>query len=322
MSTPPTKPPGSPVDSPKPVEPTPAPAPTTAPKVIDLPAGKELDDAGAAKLQAARLVRLIVVAGPPGAGKTTLVTSLYELFQKKPVGKIAFAGSSTLPAFERRCHISRTASERSVPDTERTPHGEVRYLHLRVGAEDLRHNPLDLLFTDVSGESFERARDSISECQQLGFLKMADHFLLLMDCEKLIDRVKRWDAANDSMVLLQSCLDSGMLGNNCFVNVLWTKYDLVGAAGDGTHDAFLQKISDEFRKKFEARVGRLTFTKVAARPMGVDSLEFGFGIPELLKEWSNDSPRDRAMNLIPEDTAGSRESEKFLTRHLNKVRGT
>lgn len=315
MSTPPKPTP------PTAAEPAIAPAAALAPKVIDVSPGKELDDSGAAKLQSARLVRLIVVAGPPGAGKTTLVTSLYELFQKKPVGKIAFAGSSTLPAFERRCHISRTASERSVPDTERTPYGEVRYLHLRVGAEDLRHNPLDLLFTDVSGESFERARDSISECRQLGFLKMTDHFLLLMDCEKLIDRVKRWDAANDSMTLLQSCLDSGMLSNHCLVNVLWTKYDLVEAAGDGTHDTFFQKIRDEFKKKFEARVGRLTFTKVAARPMGVDSLEFGYGIPELLKEWSNDSPRDRAMNLNPEDTAGSRESEKFLARHFNKVRG-
>ncbi|HVB57510.1 MAG TPA: hypothetical protein VNE63_13950 [Candidatus Acidoferrales bacterium] len=316
MSTPPTKPTAPPPESPQPVTPPPA----TVPKVIDLPAGKELDDAAAAKVQAARLTRLIVVAGPPGAGKTTLVTSLYELFQNKSVGGISFAGSSTLPAFERRCHISRTASERSQPDTERTPYGEVRYLHIRVGADDLRHNPLDLLFTDVSGESFERARDSISECQQLGFLKMADHFLLLMDCEKLIDRLKRWDAANHSMSLLQSCLDSGMLGSNCFVNVLWTKYDLVEAAGDCTHDTFFQKISEEFKKKFGSRVGRLTFTKVAARPMGVDSLEFGYGIPDLLKEWSNDSPRDRAMNLIPEDTTGSRESEKYLTRHLDKVR--
>jgi hypothetical protein len=317
MSTQPPKLNVPPPESPQPVAP-----PPPAPKVIELPAGKELDDAAAAKLQASRLVRLIVVAGPPGAGKTTLVTSLYELFQKKPVAEIAFAGSSTLPAFERRCHISRTASERSQPDTERTPHGEVRYLHLRVAADDLRHDPLDLLFTDVSGESFERARDSISECQQLGFLRMADHFLLLMDCEKLIDHGKRWQAAHDSMTLLRSCLDSGMLGNGCFVNVLWTKYDLVEAAGDGAHDTFFKKISTEFKTEFGSRVGRLTFTKVAARPMGVDNLEFGYGIPDLLKEWSNDSPRDRAMNLIPEESTGSRESEKFLTRHLNKVRET
>jgi hypothetical protein len=297
-------------------------APPPVPTVMDLPAGKELDDAAAAKLQASRLVRLIVVAGPPGVGKTTLVTSLYELFQTKRVAKISFAGSSTLPAFERRCHISRTASERAQPDTERTPYGEVRYLHLRVAAEDLRHNFLDLLFTDVSGESFERARDSISECRQLGFLKMADHFLLLMDCTQLIDRGTRWLAAHDSMSLLRSCLDSGMLGNGCFVNVLWTKYDLVERAGDGAHDTFLQKIREELTTEFGSRVGRLTFTKVAARPMDVDSLEFGYGIPDLLKEWTNDSPRDRLMNLIPEKTTGLRESEKFLTRHLNKVRET
>jgi energy-coupling factor transporter ATP-binding protein EcfA2 len=161
MSTLPTEPTHPQLETPQP------PPPAPAPKVIDLPVGKELDDTSAARLQAARLTRLIVVAGPPGAGKTTLVTSLYELFQKKSVGGISFAGSSTLPAFERRCHISRTASERSQPDTERTPYGEVRYLHIRVGADDLRYNPLDLLFTDVSGESFERARDSISNVSNL-----------------------------------------------------------------------------------------------------------------------------------------------------------
>ena len=295
-------------------------APSSMPTVIDLPYGGELDGTAAAKLQASRLVRLIVVAGPPGAGKTTLVTSLYELLQQKAVADIMFGGSSTLPAFERRCHISRTASERSQPDTERTPYGEVRYLHLRVSGDDLRHNPLDLLFTDVSGESFERARDSISECQQLGFLKMADHFLLLLDCQKLIDRRTRWQAAHNSMTLLRSCLDSGMLGSGCFVNVLWTKYDLVEAPGDGARDSFFEKIRNEFKTEFDSRVGRLTFSKVAARPMAVDSLEFGYGIPDLLKEWANDSPRDRAMDLIPDDTTGSRESEKFLMRHLDKVR--
>lgn len=314
MTTPPQGPPSS-----APVTPqsSVAASPVTVLDVIDLPSGNELDALAAAELQGAQLVRLIVVAGPVGAGKTTLITTLHDLFQTGKIGDHAFAWSRTLPAFERRCHLSRIASERSVADTERTKFGEVRYLHIQISGPELRDHLLDLLFTDVSGESFELARDSIAECQRLHFLKMADHFLLLIDCEKIIDRKKRSQVIHDAMMLLRSCLDSGMLSASCFVNVLWTKYDFVAAAENGGHASFLEKATEEFQKLFGSRVGRLSFRKVAARPADVDGLEFGYGLPELLQEWATESPRNRAMDLLPDERLGSRESENFLQRHFN-----
>jgi hypothetical protein len=285
--------------------------------VIDLPSGNELDDLAAAKLRAAQLVRLIVVAGPVGAGKTTLIATLHDLFQTGKVGDYAFAWSRTLPAFERRCHLSRIASEREVSETERTPFGKVRYLHTQISGPELRDNLLDLLFIDVSGEVFDGARDSTSECQQLVFLKMADHFLLLMDCEKIIDLKKRNLVIHNAGMLLSSCLDSGMLSPSCFVSVLWTKYDFVAAAGNGEHGAFLERATEELQKQFGSRVRKLSFRKVAARPADVDGLEFGHGVPELLREWATESPHDRTMNLVPDEKLGSRESEGFLQRHFN-----
>jgi len=320
MTTPPQGPPSAsvPPQSPPPLAESKSPIPASD-VVIDLPSGNELDAIAAAELQGAQLARLIVVAGPVGAGKTTLITTLHDLFQTGKVGEYAFAWSRTLPAFERRCHLSRIASERSVPDTERTKFGEVRYLHVQISGADLRNNQLDLLFTDVSGESFEQARDSISECQRLHFLKMADHFLLLIDCEKIIDAKKRNLVIHDAMMLLRSCLDSGMLQPTCFVNILWTKYDFVAAIGNGEHSSFLEKATEEFQKQFGSRVGKLAFRKVAARPAGVDGLEFGYGVSELLQEWATESPRDRTMNLLPDEELGSRESEKFLQRHFNST---
>lgn len=286
--------------------------------LIDLPPGKELDELSAAKLQVSRPVRLVVIAGPVGCGKTTLLTSLYELFQWGNVSGYSFAGSTTLPAFERRCYFSRTASERSVPDTERTPFGEVRYLHLRICKLGFSKGPLDLLFTDVSGESFERARDSIAECQQLNFLRRADHFLLLLDGEKLVQKEKRWQVAHDSMTLLRSCLDSGMLGGTCLVNVLWAKFDYFLAAKDEAHGKFLEKLTREFDTEFASRVGRLSFSQIAARPTQGDSLKFGHGLVELLKDWATVSPRERLMNVLPDESIGSRESELFASRHFKR----
>jgi hypothetical protein len=317
-----TTPPQSPSSASLPPQPTPPVAESKPPipasdVIIDLPSGNELDDIAAAKLQAAQQVRLIVVAGPVGAGKTTLIASLYDLFQTGKVGDYAFAWSRTLPAFERRCHLSRIASEREVPDTERTPLGKVRYLHSQISGPELPNGLLDLLFIDVSGEVFDGARDDISECQQLEFLKMADHFLLLMDCEKIIDLKQRNLVTHDAAVLLRSCLDSGMLSPSCLVNVLWCKYDFIAATGNPEHDAFLETATKELQKQFVPEVERLSFRKVAARPAGVERMEFGHGVPELLKEWATKTPRDRKMNLLPDDQSGTRESEKFLERHFN-----
>lgn len=295
-----------------------APAKTAAEEMIDLPSGKELDDLAATELQAANPVRLMVVAGPVGAGKTTLLSTLNDMFQDGKIGAYSFSWSKTLPAFEQRCHLSRTASERSAQDTERTKVGDVRYLHVQVSGPDLNPDPLDLLFTDVSGETFERARDSISECQQLmTFLRTADHFLLLIDCEKIVDLRKRNKVIHEAMGLLRQCLDSGMLGSSCFVNVLWTKYDWIVAAEDDEHKSFLKKATKEFEHQFASRVGKLSFTEVAARP-DRGEVKFGYGVPELLTEWAVSSPRNREMTLLP-DEEGTRESERFSDRHFKAV---
>jgi len=285
--------------------------------LIDLPSGSELDEVGAAALEASTRVRVIVAAGPVGCGKTTLITSLYELFQWNSVSEYSFAGSRTLPAFERRCYLSRTASERETADTERTPFGEVRYLHLRIS----KNGALDLLFTDVSGESFERARDSITECQHLSFLRQSDHFLLLLDSKKLIRKEKRWQVAHDSMALLRSCLDSGMLDDKSFVNIILTKVDYFAAAPEATkedNERFIDKITAEFRSEFAARLGRLTFGRVAARPTSASGLKFGHGLAELLNDWASVSPRERSLSILPSGLGGSRESELFASRHFTQ----
>src|SRR5208282_5319568 len=112
------------------------------------------------------------------------------------------------------------------------------------------------------------------------------------NCPKigLIYCSQMYQVIHDAMLLLRSCLDSGMLGASCFVNVLWTKYDFVAAAHNGEHASFLEKATQEFQKQFSSRVGKLSFRRVAARPADVDGLEFGYGLPELLQEWATESP--------------------------------
>jgi hypothetical protein len=288
-------------------------------ELIDLPSGGELSEQDAVAIERAVPTRLVVVAGPAGCGKTTLIISLYELFQWQHVSGYLFAGSRTLPGFERRCFDSRIASERDRAETRRTRYAddEAHYLHLAVARiADVRLR-IDFLFTDLSGESFERARDSTTECQQLSFLRRTEHFIVLLDGEKFTEPAKRWAIIQEAQLLLRSCLDSGMLGKNTFIEVMMAKFDYFEVASDRSEcDAAYTAMQNDFRARFENRLGRLIFSETAARPLPNRNLDFGHGLSGLLERLVGSTPRNRAMQLTPISVTGAREADAFLTRHL------
>src|ERR1700677_3351317 len=202
------------------------------PGLIRLPAGVELNEDSAEKMSSERPVRLIVLAGAIDCGKTTLLSSLYEMFQGGPVEKKQFAGCETFPAFEKKCHPGRTDSgnteEATVRNTYDGPHPEYVHIKLQNGLKALGH--IDFLFTDVSGEMFEYARNSTIECKKLTFLLRASHIVVFLDCEKLFLPTKRWGMVKAGRSLIQSCLDSKMLEPEVYVTVVWAKCDFVEAA--------------------------------------------------------------------------------------------
>jgi hypothetical protein len=313
-----------PQDPSKPIAPavgdssTPTPtAPTSTSEIIDLPRGKELSESLAVALARSRPVRWVVVAGPVGAGKTTLVTSLYELFQWNRVPEYMFAGSETLPAFEERCYLARTASENAEPDTGRTIYDPIpTYLHLKIAALKPHQHFTELLFTDVSGEMFEHARDSTAACKELTFLRRARHFLLLLDSKRSLVLDKRWAMVEEAKTLLQSCLDSEMLAHDCAVRILWSRFDYFVQAGDTTeHREFRKDVVTEFQAAFGHRIKDFEFGEIAARPTKAPKLGFGKGVVNLFEEWVTDNPEATEMDLLPK-VGGARESEMFAQRHF------
>src|SRR4051812_46965051 len=79
---------------------------------IGLPGADTLNLDGGSRLLRAGETRIIAVIGPSDAGKTSLIASLYDLFQEGPVAGVEFARSRSLHAFERTCHDARAASRR------------------------------------------------------------------------------------------------------------------------------------------------------------------------------------------------------------------
>lgn len=269
-----------------------APEPTTgaeeAGAIIDLPSGGDLTPETAGCVTRAFLTRLVLLAGEAESGKTTLLATIYEKFNEGPFANLLFAGSETLIGWEKRCYLARVVSGAEKADTERTLGLQQRLLHLSLRDEGLENSSQHLLFTDFSGEVFKLIRDSTAECQRLGILKRTDHFVLLLDGSKVADTRSRHEALNNGMALLRSCIDAGMVGLRSFVDVVFSKYDLVAAAGQPGLD-FQAYAVTTITRRFSQRLGRLRFHNVAARPEA-HGMEFAYGVAELLRSWVNDSP--------------------------------
>src|SRR4051794_26972191 len=60
---------------------------------VDLPTGEALTEAQSAEITRQGITRVVIIAGPTGSGKTTILTSLYESFLEAPFGNFFFGGS-------------------------------------------------------------------------------------------------------------------------------------------------------------------------------------------------------------------------------------
>lgn len=288
-------------------------APATAsprPKLVQLPGGDEVSGEATAPFTRGALARVIVLAGPFGSGKTSLLAAIYDLFGRGPVGGYTFAGSETFRAFERRCHPSRIASERAEAAAGRTTlDWDPKLLHLRLrSSEGVLTN---ILMTDPSGEVFRVARDSTDDCRKLSIVKRADVLALCLDGDGLAKRRTRAAIIADGRTLLRSMLDSGMLGQSSHVQVLFTKADKLAAAEDQPEATLLAGIEADFRTHFESRLMRLDFLKTSVVP-----LSSAVGIEGLLQTWTERLPIPPAS--LPGPTRdGSRRYDRFdgATRH-------
>lgn len=259
--------------------------------MIELPSGTGLSFDSATKITKASITRVIVLAGAAESGKTTLLASLYENFQKSSFAGYMFAGSQTIIEFENLCHLARISSNMTISDTERTKPGFEKLFHLNVRIEDCGEPSQDLLFADISGETYNMVRDYTEECRKLQILKRADHLVLLIDGEKIADNRNRQEAFIDADLLLRSCLDAEMIGKRSFVEVLFSKYDLIEENDDNEQiNKFLNYIETTFRKRYEDKLGQLRFYSIAARPKHGSQVPFSFGLNKVFPSWIKETP--------------------------------
>ncbi len=252
--------------------------------------GQPLTPEEAEDVMQAERTRVIVVGGATGSGKTTLITSIYESFLDAPFAGCVFAGSATLPGFERACHEGRAASGRETPDTERTnPRLGIRFYHLQVMSQSLPRFRTQLLIADMSGELFREARDASVDARKLGLLRRADRLAFLLDSGKLADQPERLLAYHDARGILRALAEERLFGRHTELDLVFAKWDVVAEAAAGTRE-YITMIQNELSSTFGPVVAELHVFRIAARPDSPVS-PFAFGVADLFREWLGGTPQ-------------------------------
>lgn len=251
---------------------------------IVLPSADSLGLAGASSVLRRSDARVIAIIGPRDAGKTSLIASLYDLFQAGPVSEMRYAGSQTLHAFELACHNARASSRRTEPDTFRTPLGGVRFFHL-----DLAGGPagkgMSIVLGDRAGEEYQEVADDVSVAATFAEVCRAEALTLLIDGQRLVDAAARHNLRSDIIMLLRGLVAGGAVQSGQRLALVLTKIDVLRELdrpekAENDYESFKKRIEELFGHEFST----IQSFEIAAAPK-TDVVPQGTGVPELLVSW-------------------------------------
>lgn len=251
---------------------------------IGLPGADTLTPEQVARLLRAGDTRIIAIIGPSDAGKTSLIASLYDLFQEGSVAGTEFARSRSLHAFEHACHDARAASRRGVPHINRTPRGEVRFYHLDLGG-GAAGDALALALGDRAGEEYRGAADDTSIVAAFPEIRRADSLTLLVDGERLLDSGARHNLRHEVTMILQALIDGGGVKTGQRLALVLTKIDTVQASPEGERaEADFKALYENLARLFGTTFPNIETFRIAASPKTA-AVARGTGIPDLLTFW-------------------------------------
>lgn len=274
---------------------------------IVLPSGDLLDQEEAARVLRRGASRVIAVVAPKDAGKTTLITSVFELFLRGQIGPFGFAGSRTMYAFERACHPSRGVSRNARPKTERTLLTTVKFYHaaMRRSGEDV----LDLVVADRNGEDYGSAADETGVVREFIEILRADTITFLVDGRQLVDPVTRNTVGSEMLAIIQALVDGGGIEGRPRAALVLTKVDEIERSADKERaKRDFSKIDIRFRELHSDSFGEIRSFEVAACPSDT-SLPLGHGVAELLAYWG-----ETAHRAIPKPAGHVSSTTRFMHR--------
>lgn len=254
--------------------------------------------------------RVIAIAGPQSAGKTSLIAGLYDLFQLGQVGNVAFAQSFSLHAFEQAAHDSRAASRRTTPNTARTERGEVRFYHLELVDTDSGAVP-SVLLGDRAGEEYLETRSNPLSAQDFPELRRADVLTLLVDGQRLLDAGQRHNLRSEVRQTLHAFVEAGATRPTQRLALVLTKLDVIRKAADGGERTFqgFDALVAGLRTDYGSNFAAVESFQIAAQP-STDGAKRGENLDSLLAYWIAEPLRYRPGPMVFEVP----EAERYFDR--------
>jgi adenylylsulfate kinase-like enzyme len=257
--------------------------------ILRLPSGRALTIRDTYEITAAENTKTIILIGPSACGKTTIETTLYQMFQNGTLGDYYFAGSKTIQGYEQRSYYTRTKSRQKISTTPRTSRGtQETFLHLKLwNCRTDRY--LNYLFADLSGEHFENHIAEIESMKRdFNFIKSADHIIAVLDGKLISDKRRRNGALEEIAQLLRTVFDAGLYTSKTSLQIVISKYDIVEEmlSRDPSIETFISRVKDEIQQRLKPYVKEINFSNVAAMPDDNTRFDIGYGIKELMDSWA------------------------------------
>lgn len=249
---------------------------------VSLRTGNELSREEADSVVKSAPSVVVAVIGLTGAGKTTLIASLYDRLLEGAIGEYEFVHSRTLVGFEKLCHLARASSGTTVSDTEHTRlSAGLKYYHLGLASGS---SQIDLLFADRAGELFLNAATKLEESKELGDLNSCGKYLYLVDGEKFDDSAGRFEVEAKCGLILQALAQVGFLHAGSEIVLVLTKYDLIAPERRAATVARFDELMARMRLRVVRYSLNLQAAVVAARS-DVDNVPSGYGIERLVRDF-------------------------------------
>ncbi|WP_113675884.1 TRAFAC clade GTPase domain-containing protein [Vallitalea guaymasensis] len=254
---------------------------------IHLPFGNTLTLKETFNITAAAKTKTIVLIGPPSCGKTTIETTLYQMFQISEFGDNYFAGSKTILGFEERAYYTRIKSKQSKPETPRTTRGTEEFLHLKIW-NNKTSNYYNFLFADLSGEDIINCIGNVEAMKNdFKLLKNVDYIVAVIDGESIRDKGKRHKVFEETAQLLQTIFDAELINEFTNVQLVFSKYDKIQEY-ISEDNMLLDKIKSKktgLIERLKNYYSEIELFDIAAMPTN-ENCEVGYGLLKLMESWT------------------------------------
>ena len=246
--------------------------------------GEALNSSDIYRIAAKESTRMIVLVGPVASGKTTMETSLYQLFQNSPVNDFCFAGSYSLQGFEQRAFYTRIKSKGNEPTTQRTSlEDNQAFLHIRLWN---RNNNVisNLILADISGEAFTNHIGQVDEAKiSFPFIERADYVVGIIDGEKLCNKKTRNSIVSEMIEMIRTFWDAELITDGCVLQIVFSKFDIFSKVEN--HNLILEKIKQQIVARLSELFMDIEYYNVAALPSTIAEFSVGYGLEDLLQGW-------------------------------------